>query len=105
MQQRTMLDLGGVRGVSLKDMKVSETFSHPELCSTCPQSVRSNMEELLRESDTDQDYDKCVRCGKITTYKKTDNIIFRSGYIEGAGQLCFECNHSRRLHRQGSYDL
>ena len=37
MRQRTMLDLGGDRGVSLKDMKVSEPFSHPELCSTCPQ--------------------------------------------------------------------
>ena len=36
MRQRTMLDLGGVRGVSLKNMKVSEPFSHPELCSTYP---------------------------------------------------------------------
>jgi len=53
------------------------------------------MEELLRESDTDQDYDHCVRCSKITKYKKSDNILFRSGYIEGAGQLCFECSHKR----------
>ena len=39
MRQRTMLDLGGDRGVSLKDMKVSEPFSHPELCSTYPQTL------------------------------------------------------------------
>ena len=51
------------------------------------------MEELLRESDTDQDYDHCVKCSKITKYKKSDNILFRYGYIEGAGQLCFECSH------------
>ena len=62
-------------------------------------------QELLRESDTDSDYDHCVRCGKITKYKKTDNIDYRSGYIEGAGQLCFECSHSRRLHRQGTYEI
>jgi len=39
MRQRTMLDLGGVRGVSFwprLTMKVSESFSHPELCSTYP---------------------------------------------------------------------
>ena len=36
MRQRTMLDLGGVRGVSLKNMQVPEPFSHPELCSTYP---------------------------------------------------------------------
>ena len=62
------------------------------------------MTELLRESDTDSDYEHCVICGKVTKYKKTDNILWRSGYIEGSGQLCFECSHSRRLHRQGNYD-
>ncbi len=40
---------------------------------------------------TDEIYDVCVSCGKQTSYKKTDNIINRFGYIEGAGQLCFEC--------------
>jgi hypothetical protein len=42
MRQRTMLDLGGVRGVSFwprLTMKVSEAFSHPELCSTCPHNL------------------------------------------------------------------
>ena len=38
-----------------------------------------------------KEYDVCVSCGKTTSYKKTDNIVYRSGYIEGAGQLCFEC--------------
>jgi len=36
--------------------------------------------------------DICVSCGAETSYKKKDNISFRYGYIEGAGQLCFTCN-------------
>ena len=40
---------------------------------------------------TDEIYDVCVSCGQQTSYKKTDNITYRFGYIEGAGQLCFEC--------------
>jgi hypothetical protein len=36
-------------------------------------------------------YDVCISCGQQTSYKKTDNITYRFGYIEGAGQLCFEC--------------
>ena len=63
--------------------------------------------QLLRESDTDQDYDHCVKCSKITKYKKTDNVTLRSGYIDGAGQLCTECNResifSTQLHREDNY--
>ena len=40
---------------------------------------------------TEETYDICVSCGQQTSYKKTDNITYRFGYIEGAGQLCFEC--------------
>jgi len=34
MRHRTKHNLGGDWGVSLKDMKVLESFSHPKLCST-----------------------------------------------------------------------
>ena len=50
--------------------------------------VRKNQEE---EKELEE-YDICVSCGKVTSYKKTDNIVYRSGYIEGAGQLCLECS-------------
>ena len=33
----------------------------------------------------------CVSCGTATQYKKTDNVVFRNNYIEGAGKLCFKC--------------
>ena len=45
----------------------------------------------------------CIKCGTLTTVKKTDNVIFRSGYIEGAGQLCFMCSQTKKLHKTGNY--
>lgn len=38
-----------------------------------------------------ESYDNCVLCGKVTAYKTSTHIDFRTGYIEGAGQLCQEC--------------
>jgi hypothetical protein len=35
-------------------------------------------------------YDKCVVCGKLSPYKTTTNIDLRIGYVEGAGQGCFQ---------------
>lgn len=38
------------------------------------------------------DYDYCVLCGKKSPYKKTTHIDERIGYVEGAGQACFQPN-------------
>ena len=35
--------------------------------------------------------EKCVVCGKETAYKFNDDINFRHGYVEGAGQTCQTC--------------
>jgi len=43
-----------------------------------------------------EEYDVCVSCGKTTSHKKTDNVVYRSGYIEGAGQLCFTCSQPKK---------
>ena len=58
-----------------------------------------------KTTTNEEEYDICVSCGKITSYKKTDNIVYRSGYIEGAGQLCFVCSQTKKLHKTGSYDV
>ena len=50
-----------------------------------------------------EEYDMCVSCGSPTSYKMTDNIVFRYGYIEGAGQLCFECSQTKKMHKTGNY--
>ena len=50
----------------------------------------------------------CISCGEATSYKKSDHIDSRNGYIEGAGQLCLECakrdneeaEHARKLWKQ-----
>lgn len=38
------------------------------------------------------DKEKCIICGKETIYNKDTDILIRACYIEGAGQLCFDCN-------------
>tara|TARA_B100001146_G_C16022882_1_gene365884 strand:- start:64 stop:237 length:174 start_codon:yes stop_codon:yes gene_type:complete len=51
------------------------------------------------EDDNEEKFETCIKCGKLTTVEKTDNVIYRSGYIEGAGQLCFECSQPKKLHK------
>ena len=36
-------------------------------------------------------YEDCILCNVKTTTLKTTHVDFRTGYIEGAGQLCREC--------------
>ena len=60
----------------------------------------SNKEKV----DFDEVFDMCVSCGKVTSFKKGDDITFRYGYIQGAGQLCFKCSQTRKMHKTGSYE-
>ena len=53
------------------------------------------------KTTNEEEYDICVSCGKITSYKKTDHTDFRYGYIEGAGQLCLECG--RRNNKEAEH--
>ncbi len=42
--------------------------------------------------------DKCVICGKDTPYRFNDHIDTRVGYVEGAGQGCYQphmCSQER----------
>jgi hypothetical protein len=41
---------------------------------------------------TEDGYDKCVICGKSSPYKVDTHIDMRVGYVEGAGQGCFQPN-------------
>jgi hypothetical protein len=44
-----------------------------------------------KQKDEFDIYETCIMCGEETTTLKTTHIDFRTGYIEGAGQLCREC--------------
>ena len=35
--------------------------------------------------------DTCILCGVETQYEMDVNIDYRTGYIEGSGQLCSKC--------------
>jgi len=43
------------------------------------------------ETNNNDIYEDCILCGKKTTTLKTTHVDFRTGYIEGAGQLCRDC--------------
>lgn len=36
-------------------------------------------------------YETCISCGKETNVLKSTHIDFRTGYVDGAGQLCWDC--------------
>ena len=63
---------------------------HP-YCTNWPMNKEENEIEI------------CVSCGAETSYKKGDDVTFRYGYIEGAGQLCFKCSQTRKMHKTGNY--
>jgi len=47
---------------------------------------------VLKIEDSGDQYDKCVICGKETPYLKSTNIDYRTGYVEGGGQGCYQPN-------------
>ena len=47
----------------------------------------------------------CVSCGAPTSFKKGDDVTFRYGYMDGAGQLCFKCSQTKKMHKTGNYDI
>ena len=47
---------------------------------------------VRKDQEEEIELEICISCGTETEVKKTDNVIYRSGYIEGAGQLCIECS-------------
>ena len=51
----------------------------------------------MTEQINTEELEVCITCGKTTHYKRSDNIEFRSNYIEGAGQLCPECSPNERI--------
>lgn len=44
--------------------------------------------------------EQCVSCGENTEYTKSTPIEKRTGYIQGAGQLCLKCY--RELYPKGA---
>ncbi len=43
------------------------------------------------DSDSKEELEKCVACGKIVPIRKDTPIWLRKTYLPGAGQLCEAC--------------
>lgn len=43
------------------------------------------------KKDREEEHEACVLCKKGTNIKKIEPIDMRYGYVEGVGQLCYEC--------------
>lgn len=41
-------------------------------------------------------FDVCVICGKQSPYRRSTHIDLRQGYVEGAGQGCFQESQCRK---------
>ena len=63
-----------------------------------------NTNQKQETINSEEELEICIKCGTLTNVKKTDNVIYRSGYIEGARQLCFKCSQTRKMHKTGSYE-
>ena len=37
------------------------------------------------------EYETCVLCGALTNVPRNRHIDFRDFYVEGCGQLCYDC--------------
>jgi hypothetical protein len=50
--------------------------------------INPKVRQDYRQKD---EFEVCVACGRKTRVRMTDNVASRPHYIEGAGQLCFDC--------------
>jgi len=63
-----------------------------------PLTIDENNNVIAVGSINDDNYDECVICGKKSPYTRSTHIDLRVGYVEGAGQGCFEphmCSQQR----------
>ena len=74
-----------------------KSMGRPTMPRYAPRAPMSPFEEDST-NEWREEFDNCLLCGEKTVYKTTDNIHSRTGYIEGAGQLCTSCD---RKHSEG----
>lgn len=59
--------------------------------------MRIDIQDLIKDTDNSKalnnEYEICVCCHERLNIRKNREIEFRSFYIEGAGQLCYDCYH------------
>lgn len=56
-----------------------------------------NKSSTSHKTAHDNDFEVCVLCGKKTDTLKSQHIDLRNYYVEGGGQLCYNCATSFEL--------
>ena len=80
-----------------------KSIGKPWVCSICGKDTSDVDYDYLvgwdhigcrisEEIKTEDEFDKCVICGKESPYKRSTHIDLRIGYVEGGGQGCFQPN-------------
>jgi hypothetical protein len=82
----------GEDGLVKKILRAEEMNQTCKICGESTYKVSSehldgtdHLECVLRQNN---EYDRCVICGRETSYKRGTHIDMRIGYVEGAGQTC-----------------
>jgi len=91
-------------GMVIGDDGLVKKIVHPYTCSICGGDTSEIDYDYLvgydhlgcvlkvEEETKEDEYDKCVICGKESPYLKSTHIDLRTGYVEGGGQGCFQPN-------------
>ena len=91
-------------GMVIGDDGLVKKIVHPYTCSICGGDTSEIDYDYLvgydhlgcvlkvEEETKEDEFDKCVICGKESPYLKSTHIDLRTGYVEGGGQGCFQPN-------------
>ena len=61
------------------------------------------MEKKIKKPEKRIQFEICVRCHKQLQIPVDLEIDYRSCYVEGAGQLCYDCYHEIYKLEKGSF--
>lgn len=90
-------------GLVIGEDGLVKSLINPYTCSICNKDTSKIEYDYLvgfnhltcvleQENKTKQnEYDKCVICGKETPYLRSTHVDMRYYYIQGSGQLCEDC--------------
>ena len=96
-------------GMVIGDDGLVKKIVHPYTCSICGGDTSEIDYDYLvgydhlgcvlkvEEETKEDEYDKCVICGKESPYLRSTHIDLRTGYVEGGGQGCFQPNNCDRV--------
>jgi hypothetical protein len=96
-------------GMVIGDDGLVKKIVHPYTCSICGGDTSEIDYDYLvgydhlgcvlkvEEETKEDEFDKCVICGKESPYLKSTHIDLRTGYVEGGGQGCFQPNNCDKV--------